>query len=478
MTRLFYCLILATVTACLPLSQAPAQEASKTAATTYVIPINGMIERGLLYVLRRSFAQAKAGGADTIILHMNTPGGKVNVTEEIIRMLIALPEDITTYTFIDKDALSAGSLIALATRHIYMSPGSRIGASAIVTPFGDIEEGDMKEKHLSSLIALVSSASQRNGHDPVLAEAMIRRSEEYKIGDEILCEEGELLTLTELQAERIIGEGDDAHPLLSAGTVTTLDELLENIGQGDRTIVRIESTWSEEMARWIELFGILFLIGGILGLYIEFKIPGFGLPGITGILCLGVFFWGHHVAGLAGMEEMIIFFAGLMLLAIEIFVIPGFGITGISGIALILTALTMAMVQHYPGTPWFEVPTGDLQSAIIRMSIALMSSFLAMVLLARVLPETHSFRRLMLTKSVGRDDGFQASRSQQELVGQQGISETDLHPSGIALIGNKRISVVAQGAFISKGASIVVAEAHGNRIVVTESSAAVGQETA
>ncbi|MBL7115483.1 MAG: hypothetical protein ISS35_06935 [Kiritimatiellae bacterium] len=478
MTRLFYCLVLATISACLPLSHAPAQEVSENAARTYVIPIDGMIERGLLYVLRRSFSKAKTEGADTIILHMNTPGGKVNVTEDIIRMLIALPENITTYTFIDKDALSAGSLIALATRHIYMSPGSRIGASAIVTPFGDIEEGDMKEKHLSSLIALVRSATERNHHDPALAEAMIRRSEEYKIGDEILCEEGELLTLTELQAEKIIGEGEDARPLLSAGTVTTLDELLEKIGQSDRTIVRIESTWSEEVARWIELFGILFLIGGILGLYIEFKIPGFGLPGITGILCLGVFFWGHHVAGLAGMEELIIFFVGLTLLAIEIFVIPGFGITGISGIALIMTALTMAMVQHYPGTPWFEAPTGDLQSAVIRMSIALMTSFLAMVLLARILPETHSFRRLMLTKSVGRDEGYQASHNEPELVGKAGFAETDLHPSGIALVENKRLSVVAQGAYISKGTSIVIAEAHGNRIVVTESSGAAGQETA
>ena len=118
-----------------------AHAAATNAPVVYIIPIKGVIERGLLHIVHRGIDEAVATKADAIIFDMDTPGGRVDVTEEIIRTMIDLPTNITTYTFINKDALSAGSMIAISTGHIYMSPGSRIGASAIVTSSGDIEEG-------------------------------------------------------------------------------------------------------------------------------------------------------------------------------------------------------------------------------------------------------------------------------------------------------------------------------------------------
>jgi membrane-bound serine protease (ClpP class) len=433
----------------------------------FIIPVEGVIEKGLLYVLRRGVAEAEEMGATDIILHMNTPGGVVTVAEEIIRLLIALPEDITTYTFIDKDALSAGSCIALATERIYMSPGSRIGASAIVTAAGDIEEGDLKEKHVSALVALVSGAAERKGHDKNLAEVMIRREAEYKIGDEVICPEGKLLTLTDIDAERVVERDGKSSPLLSEGTVDSIEDLLKELGIDGEKVTTLEITWAEGVARWIELFGPLFLIGGVLGLYIEFKIPGFGLPGVAGLTCLAIFFWGHNVAGLAGMEELIIFFLGMLLIAIEIFVIPGFGLTGILGTVLIFTAIVMAMVQHYPGGSWTP-PEIQAQAAIRNIAIFLVMSFFAIIILARYLPRTSMFQRLMLSKSEDRKDGFRASRDTAGMVGQAGIADTSLHPAGIGIFGDDRVNVVTRGEFIENGSPIVVAEAHGHRIVVEE----------
>jgi membrane-bound serine protease (ClpP class) len=435
---------------------------------TVIIPIEGMIERGLLYVIRRGIDEALAEDANAIIFDMDTPGGRVDVTEEIMRTMTDLPDTVDTYTFIDKDALSAGALIAISTQHIYMSPGSRIGASAIVTQQGDIEEGDLKEKHVSALSALVRSVAESNGHDANLIESMIRKEMEYKIGDDMICEEGRLLTLTDMEAARPVKrEGSETEtPLLSEGTVKTLDELMEQVGLADGVIRRIEITTAERVARFIELLAPLFLAGGLLGLYIEFKTPGFGVPGITGIVLLAIFFWGHQVAGLAGSIELVLFALGVALLAVEIFVIPGFGITGITGISLIMLSIFMSMIEHYPGTEWFELPPVQVGAASTDLGLALAMTLALALVATHFLPKTQAFQSLLLAAELDQAHGVTASAPTDALLGAKGNAVTPLHPAGFGTINGKRLNVVARGEFIDPGTPIVVAETHGNRIVV------------
>ncbi len=237
--------------------------AETEAPQVYVIPVEGMIERGLLYVLRRSIAEAVEHDAKAIILDMDTPGGRVDAAEDIIRLLIDVPDTIQTCTFVNKDALSAGSMIAVATEKIFMAPGSRIGASAIVTITGDIEEGDMKEKHVSALVALGAGAAERWGHDPDLVEAMIRKDREYKIGDRVICPHGELLTLNEREAAEVFdfGEGTNVmrHALLSSGTVTSLDELKAAIGLENAPTKPLRSPARNELPASLRDYPFFFL---------------------------------------------------------------------------------------------------------------------------------------------------------------------------------------------------------------------------
>jgi membrane-bound serine protease (ClpP class) len=467
MKRHIYALLclLVFIPATLP-AETPPTETSKETPLVYVMPIEGMIERGLLYVIRRGVTEALRENADAIIFEMDTPGGRVDVTEEIIRSLIDLPETVETYTFINKDALSAGALIATATRHIYMAPGSRIGASAIVSATGDVEEGDLKEKHVSALTALVRSATERNNHDAKLIECMIRKDLKYEIEGDVICEEGRLLTLTDLDAAKIVKRDDTEAPLLSDGTVNSLAELLEQIDLADSEIRKIQITTAERVARWIELFGFLFLAGGLLGIYIEFKTPGFGVPGVTGIVLLAIFFWGHHIAGLTGGAEILIFALGLLLLALEIFVIPGFGVTGITGITLIMLSLFMAMVEHYPGTDWFEPPQIHMKDALMQLGLGLAMALALGLVVARFLPRTSAFQSLMLSSELDHEHGVTASAPTDSLLGATGKALTPLHPAGFGSFDGKRLNVVARGAFIDPGTPIVVAETHGNRIVV------------
>ncbi len=453
---------------------APAQ--TNNAGPVYVIPIKGMIERALVYVVRRGVNQAVRDNASAIILDMDTPGGRLDACEEIMHLLADL--DATTYTFVNTDAISAGAIIALSTDHIYMEPSGRIGDAMPIMmspiPMGGAKEipDGLKEKAISPTVALIRGAAQRKGHDANMAEAMVRPEYEYTIGDDVICPKGQLLTLTSQDAERLVGE--EQRPLLSSGTAKNLDALLEIIGHGDKDVITVESSTAEDIARMIDGFplsGIL-MAAGMLCLYIEYKTPGFGVFGLSGIVLLAIWFWGHHVAGLAGMGEVLLLLIGIALLFVEIFLIPGFGITGITGLTCILASLMMAMIQHYPGQPWYQpsaISPMQVQDMILNLGGGLLLTFVSGLLLGRYLPATHAFQRLMLTNAVSADEGYQASAPTEELLGLTGIAETPLRPAGIGVFGERRLNVIAHGEFIDKGDAIVIAETHGNRIVVDHS---------
>ena len=435
------------------------------AGVVYVIPIEGMIEPALLYVIRRGVAEAEKNDADAIIFTMETPGGTVKAAEDIIKTISNIT--VPTYTFVDKNAISAGAIIALATDHIYMAPGSKIGDAMpiMVSPFGAPQEMPeaIEEKTVSYVAGLIRTTAQQSGHNDELAEAMVRRGMEFKIGDEVISSEGQLLTLTNIEAEKKYG--DPPEPLLSEGTVDNLDQLLDMIGLSSDNVITMNVTPAERIARFIAALSPLFLIGGLIGLYIEFKTPGFGLPGIAGIICLGIFFWGHHIAGLAGMEDILIFAIGILLLLIEIFIIPGFGVVGITGICLILWSLLNAMIEHFPGDPWYPtIP--QLKIPVLKLFISLIGTVIIGYFIGRYLPSIPGLNRLILKDATRREEGYLASSETSELIGQTGKCITALRPAGIAIINGRKIDVVSDGDFMDKGTMIRIIESHGSRIVV------------
>jgi len=434
---------------------------------TYIIPIRGTIERALLYVVRRGVAQARKEQAGAVVIVIDTHGGRVDSAEQIAKALHDI--SVPTYAFVEKDAFSAGAILALAADRIYMAPASRIGAVVplVMSPLGGVQEvpESVEEKQLSAVRGIIRSVAELKGHDPELAEAMVDRRRVYKIGEEIICPEGEVLTLTNVQAERLVGEGDQRRPLLSSGTVKDLDELLLRIGRAESRQITLEPAAVERVARFVEnpLISMLLLVVGGLGIYLEVKTPGFGVPGITGICFLAVFFWGHHVAGLAGMEEMVVFVIGAILLLVEIFVIPGFGITGIAGITLMLGALLSAMVPHYPGTPRFAISWPDFETPIMVLSGSVVATSVLALLLGRFLPGTPLFQRLVLAPAGGVTNAAQPS---EELVGLEGTTATILRPAGTAMFGERRLNVITRAEFIEQGVPVRIVEVSGNHIVV------------
>jgi len=426
----------------------------------YQIPIEKQIEPALLYVIRRGVDEAAQAEAAAVIFVMDTPGGRVDVTRDIIDLIRQI--EVPVYTFVKRDAYSAGAIIALATPHIYMAPGSVIGAATplIMSPTGGIQETseDVGEKMKSGVAAMVRAAAEQGGHDPQLAEAMVRRETEYKVGTNVISKAGELLTLTDSEAEGILSEG----------TVADVEALLEKIGLPDAEIRILEVTPAEQIARVIAAIAPLLLMAGLAGIWLELKTPGIGLPGLAGAICLILFFFGHHIAGLAGMEDIALFIFGFLLLAVEIFITPGFGVLGTAGILLVFLSLLNAMSWEMPGEvlPSFSPDNRTLHAAVGKLAISLLGTILLAVLAGKYLPKTKLARPLILQKRTDRASGYTAAHEHAELVGQEGIAENNLHPSGRILLGNERFNVITAGEFIDQGVPVRIAEVHGSRIIV------------
>jgi membrane-bound serine protease (ClpP class) len=444
-----------------------AGETEKAARTVYIIPVREDVADPLAYLIRRGVKEAMESKADVLILDMETNGGRLDATEEIIEILGQFRGQ--TVTYVNRKAFSAGAFIAVATQSIYMSEGSVIGAAApiLLSPGGGGVEKvpeTLEAKMTSGVSALVRTSAEKNGHNVEVIEAMIDRNKELIVDGEVLNEKGRILTLTNRQAEKKYG--NPPKPLLSAGTVKSLDELLEQLGLRGVKTVRIEPLGAEKLAGWLNTISPLLLIIGIIGLYIEFKTPGFGLPGIVGIAAFALYFLGGYVAGLAGLEWAVVFMLGLVLVLLELFVFTGTAIPGLLGAAFMLVAVVMAMVDIYPGMPslprlpQLRVPLRDLL-------VALTGAAVSMWVLSRWLPKTHIYGALVSHTASGEVSIKAQQERQVEQLGHVGVALSTLRPGGKAQFDDQILDVITQGELIPKGTQVRIVGHSGTEAVVS-----------
>jgi len=437
----------------------PAVE-KNTPAKVVIIPIQSQIAKPTLYVLRRSLKEAIEQNVDTIVLDMETPGGALDVTFEMLKALEKFPGK--TVTYINREAISAGALISAGTDEIYFEPGGIIGAAAPVMATGAEIDETMRGKIVSYLKARVRSISEGKGYRGQVISAMIDMDYEFKIGDEVIKPKGELLSLTAQEAVKLYG--NPPQPLLGAGIAANMDELLDKLhGKGNHSSVRLEVTWSEELAQYLTALTPLLLAVGLLCLFVEFKTPGFGIFGITGIILLGVVFFGHNVAGLSGYEPLLFFLLGVTLVAVEVFFFPGTLVPALTGIALMLGSLVWAMLDLWPGEPISfsgDILLRPLANVLAGVVIAIVI-FLAML---KALPKGGPWGKMVLETSVAGEPGpihelnatSAAAPRGNELIGKSGIAATALFPSGQVEISGRRYEAKLALGFAEAGTPITV----------------------
>ena len=299
----------------------------------YHVPIHGTIDMGLPHYIQRVVNEAEENNANVIIFDIDTFGGRVDAATQIKDMI--LDSKVTTIAFINKRAISAGALIALSCDSIFMTPGASIGAATAV----DLQGNKASEKVISYMREEMASTAEANNRSRGVATAMV---DEELSSDFLLNMQGDTLTAKDVEGfaegKLITLSTQLAVQLgIAGGEFERIEDVLkylelENVEQKDT-----EESWAERLVRFLTnpVVAPLFMSLGMLGLFMEIKSPGFGIPGIVGLTCLALFFGSHFLVGLADMTEVIFLLAGIALILMEILVVPGFGVVGISGIIMI-----------------------------------------------------------------------------------------------------------------------------------------------
>jgi membrane-bound serine protease (ClpP class) len=376
--------------------------ASAQQALVYRIPVTGTIELGLAPYIARGIEQAHAERATVIVLDIDTPGGRIDAAQQIVRAVTG--SELPIYALVNTHAWSAGAVIALAADSIYMTPGSSIGAATPVTGGGQ----KAPEKIVSAMRSEMRALAERRGLDPRIAEAMV----DEEIAIDGVIEEGKLLTLTAQESVQLA---------VAVAVVEDLDALVERQELAGAAVETVGINWAEQLVRFLSnpFVAPLLLSIGTLGLIIEIKTPSFGIAGFVGLASLAAFFGSHLIVGLAGLEEVILLGAGLVALGIEVFVVPGFGVAGMIAILCIGSAIFLALIGNLP--TW-----GDVTRASGILFTTAMIVVAAIYVLVRHLPAARRSRGIFLRAATDRAHGYIAGSTRDDLVGLEGVAITDL----------------------------------------------------
>ncbi len=433
--------------------------------SVYIIPVHEGIGKPILYIVRRGLKEAIENDINTVVLDINTPGGRLDITLDLMKMLDEFEGD--TIAYVNDEAISAGAFISIATGDIYFTPQGIIGAAAVVSGGGEDIDETMKLKINSYLGAKVRSMTGEYRYRAKVLKAMMDSDFVLEIDEQVLKDEGELLSLTADEAMREYGEPSE--PLLGAGIAETVEDLLNlKYGRGNHTIKKFEVTWSESFAQYMETITPVLLGIGFLLLMIEFKTPGFGAPGIGGVMLLLIVFASNYVAGLAGNEALIVFFVGIVLIGVELFVMPGTIFFGMFGLLMLFGSLIWSLADIWPGD--FE-DTGEgipfdpaiLWEPVNDISLGLIIAAIGFALLWRYLPKTSIWDKLVHSRTtadvdpvIAKGGAITGAGHNLPEIGSIGKAVTDLHPLGEIEIDGIRFQATSALDVIDRGEQIKV----------------------
>ena len=425
----------------------------------YVLPIQKEIQKGLVYIVRRGVKVAMENNASALVLDMDTPGGEGEAMKEIMAIVARFQPAERTFTYVNKEAFSAGAFISAATRHIWMAPGAIIGAASPVT-LGQEGPKELPAKFVSGFAAVIRAAAEQNGHNPAVFEAMVNKQMGLKIEGREIVAKGDILTLTTKEAIQLVGR--PPKPLLADGVADSLESLIEKHVQRGARVVRVEPTGFEEIGRFIVSISPLLMAAAFLLGYIEFKTPGMGIFGVLAAVCGLIFFLGHYIAGLSGYENLLLIGLGVALIAVEFFIFPGTFLPGFLGLGLLLFGILNTMVDRYPTDP--VLPTlPQLHLPALNFALGLFGGIVAILLAARLLPRTPFFRSFELATTSPQ---FRPIMEEPAPRGSHGQALTDLRPSGRASFDGRVYDVLADGDFIPAGTPVKAAGREGTTTLV------------
>ena len=395
--------------------------------------------------------EASKSEYDIVVIEMDTYGGAVNDADDIRTRILDFNKPI--YVWINKDAASAGALISIACDSIYMSSGASIGAATVVTGDG----AQAPDKYQSYMRSIMRSTAEAKGRDPKIAEAMV----DEDISVDSVSMEGKVITFSTNEAIKY-GFCD--------AELNSVDEILVRQGIENYNITEFELGSAEGIISFflnpiVSSILILLILGG---LYFELQTPGIGFPIMASVTALILYLVPYYLNGVAENWEIVLFFVGIILIAIEVFIIPGFGVFGVFGLFTSIGSLILIMLNN----DFFDftfVLSKDLVSSSLSVLISVFS-FLLLVLFGGVkITDTKAFKKIALEETQESSKGFISKKYSEELIGVKGKSFSVLRPSGKVIINEKIYDASTNGEFIEKNKNVEVISNEGSSLKVKKS---------
>jgi len=393
------------------------------------VPIGGVIHPITIDIVKDAIAQAQSEHAELLLLEINTPGGLLDATRELIQQFDASPVPVVTYvTPSGARAASAGFFILEAGDIAAMAPGTNTGAASPVLLNGQMED-TMRKKVENDAAALLRSMTSRRGRNSALAEQTIRDAKAFT----------EKEALDQKLIEIVATSRQDLFQQLNGREITRWDGRKQTLHLSSVTVTDARETLRERVMAAIAdpNIGFILLVLGALGVYVEFTSPGLIFPGVLGGILL--------LLGLSSLSILPINWVGvaLLLLAVTLFVLEAkftsHGILGIGGtVSMVLGALLLIN-----GPP--EVRIHLLTALAVSLPFAAITLFLVTIVI-------RARRGKVLTGSSG-------------MIGEIGVTRTALEPEGQILVHGEYWDAVASSN-LPAGARVRIKAVSGLKLLV------------
>ena len=362
------------------------------------VTIDGMVHPVTVEIVGDALAQAQREHAQLVLVRLNTPGGLLDATREIIEKLDASSVPVVTYvTPSGGRAASAGFFLLEAGDIAAMAPGTNTGAASPVL-MGQQMDPVMRSKIENDTAAMLRTLTGRRGRNVELAEKTIREAKAFT-DQEALA--NKLVEWVVLDERRLLAE-------LNGREITRFDGSKHKLDLGGAEIVEARTTLRERLIAAIAdpNIGFVLLALGALGIYVEFSSPGLIFPGVAGGVLL--------LLGLSSLAVLPINWAGagLIALGLAFFVLEAkyasHGVLGIGGaVSMVLGALFLVN-----GPPEMRIHLGTALS--VTLPFAAITIFLvSLVIKARA--------NKVITGVSG-------------MLGSIGVTRTALNPAGTVLV--------------------------------------------
>ena len=415
-------------------------QAGAAGRLVYVLDLQDEVGPAMWMHARKVCDEATRANADVLVVHVNTYGGAVAEADSIRTALMRM--QMPTVAYVDPNAASAGALITLACDTVYMSPGASYGATVVVNGQGDV----MPDKYQSYMRAVMRATAESHGKVMSAADSSMvwRRNPDIAEG---MVMPDRVLTLS---PDSALACG------YSEGTVGSLRQVIDRCAGPEPRVERIEQSATHSILGFfsnaVVRAALVMLI--LAGLYMEMHTPGLGVAGGIAFVAAVLYFLPAIVAGAAPAWVVLAFIVGLVLLALEIFVIPGFGVCGVAGILCIVASLFGAMLGD-------GVASGTAARQLTTALVVVPSGALLAVALVWYLTSRHGPRWVRRTAelhtSLTVHDGYIGiDPALGAMVGQEARAVTDLRPSGKIEIAGVVYDAVSTGPFIEAGRQVKV----------------------